>query len=203
MTTTTLTPLFDALCTILSDDFSIEANAKKALQDAIAQTSDTHIDLPHDATPLAPEFLEVMAKDDAHPICQLIKDMPFHWVPPQTSSDPLYQQHSLFKAHVELLGPTGLVPSSSIRMGLYGMLPHAEYGIRTHPAEETYIMLAGNAFWIRGDNPYQQAFAGERSYHPSMMPHATKTEKSAFMSIYIWDGDIATDNYQYLGLPRS
>ena len=192
-----LTPLFDALCDLLSPEYSIEANAIKALRDAEAD-----IDLPEQTAPLDQVFLDVMAKADAHPICPLIASIPFNWIPPQTSQDPLYQEHSSFKAHVELIGPTGLVPSSSVRMGLYGMRPHSEYGIRTHPAEETYVMLAGNALWMRGDGPYERLVTGQRSYHPSMLPHATKTEDSAFMSIYIWDGDLSTEKYKYLGLPE-
>ena len=192
-----LTSLFDALCAILDPKYSIEANAIKALKDAEAD-----MDLPQQTAPLDQVFLDVMAKADAHPICRLIASMPFNWIPPQTSQDPLYQEHSSFKAHVELIGPTGLVPSSSIRMGLYGMRPHSEYGIRTHPAEETYIMLAGHALWMRGDAPYEGLVTGQRSYHPSMMRHATKTDESAFMSVYIWDGDLSTEKYQYLGLPE-
>ena len=192
-----LTSLFDALCEILDPKYSIEANAIKALKDAEAD-----MDLPQQTAPLDQVFLDVMAKADANPICRLIASMPFNWIPPQTSQDPLYQEHSSFKAHVELIGPTGLVPSSSIRMGLYGMRPHSEYGIRTHPAEETYIMLAGHALWMRGDAPYEGLLTGQRSYHPSMMRHATKTDESAFMSVYIWDGDLSTEKYQYLGLPE-
>jgi len=191
----TLTLLFDGLCELLSDDYAIERNAKAELRQAEAR-----LDLPGNPTPLPGPLGEVMARDDSHPICKLIADIPFHWVPPQTSPDPLYKDHSHFKAHVELLGPTGLVSSSKIRLGLYGMLPHCEYGIRTHPAEETYIMLAGSAFWKCGDPPYRQLYAGERSYHPSMAPHATRTRDDAFMSIYIWDGDISTDQYKYYGV---
>jgi hypothetical protein len=193
----TLSRLFEELCSILCDNDPIEANAIKALQMA-----DTNIDLPGQSSPLSIPFLDVMSQDDAHPVCDLIREMPFHWAPPETSKDPLYKQHSSFKAHVELLGPSGLVSSSNIRLGLYGMLAQSEYGIRTHPAEETYIMLAGHAFWKRGDAPYEQLFSGQRSYHPSMMPHATRTGDAAFMSIYIWDGDISTENYKYLGLPE-
>ena len=195
--TPSLAPLFDGLCALLSAQESIEANAITALKNASPV-----IDWPDQNTPLSAPFLDVMGQDDAHPICHMIKDLPFHWTPPETSKDLLYHQHSLFKAHVELIGPTGLVPSTSIRMGLYGMMPHSEYGIRTHPAEETYVMLAGNAFWKVGDDGYRQRFAGERSYHPSMIPHATKTTEAAFMSIYIWDGDISTDDYTYFGLPE-
>ena len=193
----TLASLFDQLCDLLSEDYAIEANAKKALRQA-----DADIDLPEPPSRLPAPFLDIMAADTALPVCRLISDLPFQWAPPQTSADALYREHSHFKAHVELLGPTGLVPSSQIRLGLYGMLPHSEYGLRTHPAEEIYIMLAGSAFWKRDAAPYEERLAGERSHHPSMMPHATRTDDAAFMSVYIWDGDIATDQYKYFGLPK-
>ena len=62
-------------------------------------------------------------------------------------------------------------------------------------------MLAGQAEWLRGAGKYEVKEAGEYSYHPSGMPHATKTTHSAFMSVYIWSGDVSIDRYQYLGLP--
>ena len=151
--------------------------------------------------PLASDFINTMQYEYAHPICSLILEIPFDWAPPETSNSRLYKQHSIFKAHVELLGPDGLVHSNKVRIGLYGMLPHSEYGIRTHRAEEIYIMLAGNCLWKRGAQAYQLAGVGERSYHPSMLPHATKTEQSAFMSVYLWAGDLSKKQYSYDGLP--
>ena len=151
--------------------------------------------------PLASDFINTMQYEYAHPICSLILEIPFDWAPPETSNIRLYKQHSIFKAHVELLGPDGLVHSNKVRIGLYGMLPHSEYGIRTHPAEEIYIMLAGNCLWKRGAQAYQLAGVGERSYHPSMLPHATATEQSAFMSVYLWAGDLSKKQYSYDGLP--
>ena len=151
--------------------------------------------------PLASDFINTMQYEYAHPICSLILEIPFDWAPPETSNSRLYKQHSIFKARVELLGPDGLVHSNKVRIGLYGMLPHSEYDIRTHPAEEIYIMLAGNCLWKRGAQAYQLAGVGERSYHPSMLPHATKTEQSAFMSVYLWAGDLSKKQYSYDGLP--
>jgi hypothetical protein len=151
--------------------------------------------------PLASDFINTMQYEYAHTICSLILEIPFDWAPPETSNSRLYKQHSIFKAHVELLGPDGLVHSNKVRIGLYGMLPHSEYGIRTHPAEEIYIMLAGNCLWKRGAQAYQLAGVGGRSYHPSMLPHATKTEQSAFMSVYLWAGDLSKKQYSYDGLP--
>jgi hypothetical protein len=34
------------------------------------------------------------------------------------------------------------------------------------------------------------------------MPHASKTEDKAFMSVYAWVGDLSTDAYEYSGLPQ-
>ena len=155
----------------------------------------------HFSSSLAKPFLDVMTKENAIPVCADILKVPFAWVPPKTSADPLYTAHSHSKVHVELLGPQGIIKSKFVRLGLYGILPDSEYGIRTHPAEELFIMLAGQAEWLRGAGKYELKKAGEYSYHPSGMPHATKPTHLAFMSVYIWSGDVSTDRYQYLGLP--
>jgi mannose-6-phosphate isomerase-like protein (cupin superfamily) len=143
-----------------------------------------------------------MTRSDAHKVCKDILDIPFEWLPPETSDDPLYVAHSHSKAHVELLGPDGIIQSNNVRLGLYGILPNSEYGIRTHPAEEVFIMLAGEADWLRETENYHVKHVGEYSYHPSGMHHATKTNHLAFMSVYIWTGDVSTEGYRYLGIPN-
>ena len=191
-----LRPLFRILADTFNGPESIERHAARALLDANA----ANVDLPR-ARPLPSDVLEALVAPDALPVCAMIQDIPFDWAPPDTSADPLYIQHSQRKVHVELLGPDGLVHSDAVRLGLYGMRAHAEYGLRTHPAEEIYVMLAGQSFWMRGNNPYQPHGPAERSYHPSFLPHASKTERSAFLSIYAWRGDLSKDDYVYAGLP--
>ena len=100
-----------------------------------------------------------------------------------------------------ILGPNGLIKSDIVRIGLYGMLSQSEYGIRTHPAEEIYIGLAGVSYWKRGNDKYKLLLPSERSYHPSLMPHSSKTENKAFISVYVWSGNLSTDDYLYKGLP--
>ena len=194
-----LHPLFDALAEVFDQSTAIEHAANDALCEAAGRAGNG----PSEATQLATPFLDVMTAADAHPVCGVIAKTPLPWAPPTTSDDPQYTAHSLPKVHVELLGPDGLVWSDQVRLGLYGILPGAEYGIRTHPAEEVFVMLAGRAFWKRGDAPYEIHGPGERSYHPSMMPHATRTGDIAFLSAYVWCGDISTDQYVYEGLPLS
>ena len=184
------------LADVFDGDMEIEKTARREL----SKTSQANFSTEQCALP-AP-ILSVMQQSDAHPLCGDIVEMPLDWRPPETSKSPLYAKHSIFKSHVELVGPDGLVKSESIRLGLYGMLPNSEYGIRTHPAEEIYIMLAGECFWKRGDAPYCCERPNGRSYHPSMMPHASKTEDQSFMSVYVWVGDRSTDAYEYSGLPH-
>ena len=184
------------LADVFDGDMEIEKTARRELR----KTSQANFSTEQCALP-AP-ILSVMQQSDAHPLCGDIVEMPLDWRPPETSKSPLYAKHSIFKSHVELVETDGLVKSESIRLGLYGMLPNSEYGIRTHPAEEIYIMLAGECFWKRGDAPYCCERPNGRSYHPSMMPHASKTEDQSFMSVYVWVGDLSTDAYEYSGLPH-
>ena len=104
-------------------------------------------EIDHFSYSLAKPFLEEMTKENAISVCSDILKVPFAWVPPKTSDDPLYTAHSHSKVHVELLGPQGIIKSKFVRLGLYGMLPDSEYGIRTHPAEKIYTALAGLSYW--------------------------------------------------------
>lgn len=188
--------LFEQLAKAFNGPAEIERIAAQLLR---AHAAQAHYHGP--AMPLPASVQAELDRPEAHPCCALIKSLPFNWVPPQTSSDPAYIAHSASKVHVELLGPDGLVPSDQIRLGLYGIGPNAEYGLRTHPAEEIFVMLAGEADWMRGDAPYVPHQTGERSHHASMLPHATRTRARAFMSVYAWIGDISTEGYRYAGLP--
>ena len=186
------------LQSVFSGTTEIERRALEALQKASIQKIKSA-----KSTPLPVQIVNVMEEEQSHPICKSILRAELDWCPQTTSNDSLYIEHSKRKAHVEILGPNGLISSNSVRIGLYGMLSQSEYGIRTHPAEEIYIALAGVSYWKRGSDKYQELLPGESSYHPSLMPHASKTEKKAFMSVYVWNGDISMDNYRYKGLPKN
>ena len=176
---------YTALAETLDGPAAIESKARRAL---LAATSSVRT--PSNVTALPQPFFDAMAQPDALPICRMIASTPFHWAPPETSTDPRYQAMGASKTHVELVGPDGMAHSDSIRVGLYGIMPNSEYGIRTHPAEEVFLMLAGEAFWKRGEHPFKLHRPGERSHHRSMLPHATRTGDMAFMSAYVWIGDI-------------
>ena len=73
--------------------------------------------------------------------------MPFGWRPLETSKSSLYTKHTVFKSHVELFGPGGLIKPESVRLDLYEMITDREYGVEIHPAMEMCIMPAGKCFW--------------------------------------------------------
>ena len=191
-----LAGLFKAVAGVFDGSLEIENHAREAL---LATAEEAVYDGPHTTLPEA--FLAAMAASGAHPACAEVAKARLLWAPPETSDDPDYVEHSRPKVHVELIGPDGIVAHNRVRLGLYGMLPHAEYGLRTHPAEEVFVMMAGRAWWKRGDADYAPEGPGGRSYHPSMLPHANKTEDQVFMSAYIWFGDVARDGYVYQGIP--
>ena len=189
-----LQKLFMACAETLNGDRPIEKDAKRCLQQAKPRQ-----DIGFGANNLPLDIDEVMRREDALPLCDIIRQMAFHWSPPGTSSSSKYIKDSQAKSHIELVGPEGLALSDSFRIGLYGMMPNSAYGIRTHPAEEIYIMLAGEVFWKVGAGEYSPHYAGSRFYHPSYMEHANMTREKAFMSIYIWRGDVSTTEYHYTG----
>ena len=62
-------------------------------------------------------------------------------------------------------------------------------------------MLAGECF---GNAEMRHILVKSQMVDPItlLMPHASKTEDQAFMSVYAWIGDLSTDAYEYSGLPQ-
>ena len=188
---------------VLFRELSMICDASRAIEALARRTLLTHADaartLSVHSKRLPKGFDKVLQAPDAHPVCTQIKSCDLPWSVPETSDDPLYRAHSQTKRSVELIGPSGLIRSSELRLGLYGILPRSDYGFRTHPAEEVFIMLAGRADWAKGDDGYKTLGPGARAFHPSGMRHATRTRDHAFMSLYIWRGDLSFDAYVYAG----
>ncbi|MEM7300813.1 MAG: dimethylsulfonioproprionate lyase family protein [Pseudomonadota bacterium] len=195
--TTSLKPLFLALADALNGPIEIEKMGREAF---LKHSNEAIVD-PTQSTPLAEDIQSVLAAPDAHPACRELAIAPLPWAPPITTDDPAYIEVSKKKALVELIGPAGIVQNNEIRMGVYGISKHVEYGIRTHPAEEVFVMIAGRVDWLMGDETYAEYGPGVRRHHLSMVPHATRTRNSAFMSIYVWTGDVSFEKYDFVGAP--
>ena len=186
-----LSPVLAGLIEVFDADLEIERRAGQALRAQKGRVAAV------DAVTLPDSILGVAGTADAHPICRLIAQTPLPWGMPTTSDDPSYIADSTHKRIVEIIGPAGIFKSDTVRIGLYGIAPGVDYGLRTHPAEEVFVMLAGHADWKQGDAPYRTETVGAHIHHPPMVPHATLTKDSAFLCAYIWAGDIDMAGYRY------
>ncbi|MEM9107842.1 MAG: dimethylsulfonioproprionate lyase family protein [Pseudomonadota bacterium] len=95
----------------------------------------------------------------------------------------------------ELLGPDGMVHHDTIRVGLFVQCPHLDYPARTHGAEETYIILGGGAYWGTHDRHPVRRTAGEFVFHPSFVPHRSRTLDKPTIAAWRWSGDIRYEAY--------
>lgn len=67
-----------------------------------------------------------------------------------------------------------------------------DYPDHHHPAEEMYVVLAGQAeFRLAGAAPRIGA-PGDHIFHPSMAPHAMTTHEHPVLALVLWRGDLET-----------
>jgi mannose-6-phosphate isomerase-like protein (cupin superfamily) len=96
-----------------------------------------------------------------------------------------------------LMGPDGPIPAPDVRLGLVYMRPDSYYPLHLHDADETYVIVAGQALWTAGEDVRMRG-AGEMIHHPSLMPHAFRTDPEGFLAIWRWSGDINTHSYAFV-----
>ena len=144
--------------------------------------------------PLANPF-EVVERDTALPVCDLIARLPFSGR--RGPRQMLFTKNTAISRRMLNCSDQPGCTSSKVRIGLMACCRIANMACaRTC---ET-IMLAGSAF-EGGGRALSTVVRRTAVASPSMVRHATKTRMTP-MSIYIWDGDIATDEYRYFGLPE-
>lgn len=105
-------------------------------------------------------------------------------------------------AVAELMGPDGPIPAPDLRLGLLYQKPDSYYPLHSHDADETYVILAGEALWTAGDDIRLRG-AGEMIHHPSLLPHAFRAGPGGFVALYRWSGDINTRSYRFLDDPAA
>ena len=100
-------------------------------------------------------------------------------------------------ATVELVGPDGMFFNPTLRAGVFMQDAGVHYSTRTHPAEETFIMISGMGRWGRGwQDTTTDHHAGDMIFHESMVPHSTRTFGAPFVALWRWNGDIRLDGYE-------
>ena len=99
----------------------------------------------------------------------------------------------------ELVGPDGMIHHETVRVGLWLQTPNVIYGPRAHAAEETFLLLAGEAFWSVYEQPPARQGAGKTVHHPSYIQHTSITKDQSVFAAWRWSGDIGFDKYALKG----
>lgn len=89
-----------------------------------------------------------------------------------------------------LIGPDA--PWISARMAgfLVYMPAGLHYPWHQHPAEEMYLVLAGEALFLRAGEPPETLRAGDTSYHAANQPHAMETGAHPVMAYVTWRNEL-------------
>ena len=96
-----------------------------------------------------------------------------------------------------IIGDSGLVPSTNIRMGLFLQNKNVDYPSHAHDAEEYYLILSGHGSWQIG-NSWYKATPGSIFHHQSGTSHRMITDSDPLLAIWIWTGLIA-GRYWFIG----
>ena len=75
-------------------------------------------------------------------------------------------------------------------------LVYAEKGLfypwHHHPAEELYVIIAGEAVFEVAGRPPRRLGPGDTAFHASNQPHAMTTEDKPVLAYVLWRGDLKT-----------
>ncbi|MFO7966423.1 MAG: dimethylsulfonioproprionate lyase family protein [Archaeoglobaceae archaeon] len=93
----------------------------------------------------------------------------------------------------DVIGPYGLVFSTSFKLGMVLLGPETWYPPHAHPSTEIYYILWGEAEWYAGEDSSVKN-AGSMIFHHSNEPHAMLTRKNPLLAIYTWRGNIQTNS---------
>ena len=156
--------------------------------------------IPHDLTTHR-EITDVLAAQNALPcaeqILPVMDDLSWHY---SGYDDGRISENVALKMQtVEIIGSDGMIYDDTCRIGLFAQTAHTDYVIRSHPAEELFVQIAGECEWMKGDLPYTLRQPGARMFHASNQPHASRTKGSAMLAAWVWAGDLDYGKYHYTG----
>ncbi|MFK7938671.1 MAG: dimethylsulfonioproprionate lyase family protein [Roseovarius sp.] len=99
--------------------------------------------------------------------------------------------HSHFGTY-ELLGRDAAFATDQMRGFMVYQTPGYHYPMHHHPAEEIYLVLAGEAeFHVEGQRS-RILRPGDTQYHETNQPHALTTHTTPVMAYVLWRGDLTT-----------
>ncbi len=91
-----------------------------------------------------------------------------------------------------LIGAGGPWVSQQMSCYVVYMPPGLHYPWHHHPAEEIYIVLAGEAEFLKEGEPPKVVSTGGSCFHASNQPHATDTHGKGIMAYVLWRNHLKT-----------
>ena len=95
-----------------------------------------------------------------------------------------------FGCYEAIGGPDAPFASQTMRSFIVYMPPWLHYPWHHHPAEEVYLVIAGEAEFMLARHEPRILRPGECALHPSMQPHATATREHPLLAYVVWRGDL-------------
>jgi len=96
---------------------------------------------------------------------------------------------------LNLMGPDAPLYCPTLRAGMYYQKPNTRYGLHSHAAVETYVIIAGRALWTAGE-AQREMTAGSSVHHSTYLPHACQTGDEGVVALWRWSGDIGIESYR-------
>jgi quercetin dioxygenase-like cupin family protein len=88
------------------------------------------------------------------------------------------------------VGEGGAWKSAKMASYVVTMPPKLHYPWHHHPAEEMYLVLAGEATFLRDGEAAEQLGVGDSSFHASNQPHAMTTGDAPVMAYVVWRNNL-------------
>ena len=194
---------FDDLLAALSNIYRAEGReAADRTAQALVTTPAPEAFLPQEPCVLDAMMRDLLATSD-HPAARAILAAQA-LIPWGTNpvADRMSDEAAAICAVTTLMGPDGPIPAPDLRLGLFYQRPDSYYALHSHDADETYVILAGRAFWTAGEDRRIRR-PGDYIHHPSLMPHAFRTGPEGVLALWRWSGDVNTHSYAFLPDPEA
>ena len=144
--------------------------------------------------------MDLIRKDDHPAAAAILAAFPLiDWHHSGLENGKIRPEIARSMATSELIGPDGMIFDPDVRVGLFVQMPVLDYVTRTHPAEETFVMLGGVGYWTCEGAPLQRCGVGDFIHHPANARHASVTQKAPLIAAWRWTGDIDFDGYKLVG----
>ncbi|MGH1575998.1 dimethylsulfonioproprionate lyase family protein [Planktotalea sp.] len=92
----------------------------------------------------------------------------------------------------EIIGRDAPYASAKMRSFLVFQPPHLHYPWHHHPADEIYVVVAGEAEFHLDGRPSETLTTGQAAFHPSNAPHALTSHDHPVLAYVVWRDEFET-----------